>query len=139
MIRKKDNQILTFLSRHLNSVIWFMIWIFMWSEEPEIKSKQASKRNRTLNFRMNLWSHRFSQNMYFRAEILTIAGSHFRRNDDFINSFWSLRDRCKLFSYNHNFVLFSDISVSQLRNRHRFHHPLCQKWKCPYLTILKMK
>ena len=25
-----------------------MIWIFMWSEEPEIKSKQASKRDRTL-------------------------------------------------------------------------------------------
>ena len=26
-----------------------MIWIFMWSEEPEIKSKQAFKRDRTLS------------------------------------------------------------------------------------------
>ena len=25
-----------------------MIWIFMWCEEPQIKSKQASKRDRTL-------------------------------------------------------------------------------------------
>ena len=24
------------------------IWIFMWSEEPELKSKHASKRDRTL-------------------------------------------------------------------------------------------
>ena len=49
---------------------------------------------------MNLWSHRFSQNVnkklsgflhsHYRAEILTIFGSHFGRNDDFINSFWNL-------------------------------------------------
>ena len=25
-----------------------MIWIFMWTEEPEIKSKQASERDRNL-------------------------------------------------------------------------------------------
>ena len=49
---------------------------------------------------MNLWSHRFSQNTnkklsgflpsLHRAEILTIFRSYFGRNDDFINSFWSL-------------------------------------------------
>ena len=50
---------------------------------------------------MNLWSHCFSKkNMnaklsWFlpcsvRAEILTIFCSYFGRNDDFINSFWSL-------------------------------------------------
>ena len=52
MERKKDNIFLTFQSGDLNP--WFsvifppMIWILMWSEEPEIKSKQASKRDRTL-------------------------------------------------------------------------------------------
>ena len=49
MKRKKD--ILTFRSRDLNprfSVIFPpMIWIFMESEEGEIKSKQASKKDRT--------------------------------------------------------------------------------------------
>ena len=52
---------------------------------------------------MNLWSHRFSQNInqilqgflpctvpHYRAEILTILGSYFGRNNDFINSFWNL-------------------------------------------------
>ena len=52
MKRKKDKIFLTFRSGDLNprfSVIFPpMIWIFMWSEEPEIKSKQASKRDRTL-------------------------------------------------------------------------------------------
>ena len=48
---------------------------------------------------MNLWSHRFSQNMnkklsrflpsLHRAEILTIFCSYFGRNDDSINSFWN--------------------------------------------------
>ena len=52
------------------------------------------------NFRMNLWSHRLSQNTneklsrflpsLHRAEILTIFRSYFGRNDDFINSFWNL-------------------------------------------------
>ena len=52
MKRKKDKKFLTFRSRDLNprfSVIFSpMIWIFMESEEPEIKPKQASKRDRTL-------------------------------------------------------------------------------------------
>ena len=49
---------------------------------------------------MNLWSHRFSQNMNKKlsrflpslhwAETLTIFRSYFGRNDDFINSFWNL-------------------------------------------------
>ena len=48
---------------------------------------------------MNLWSHRFSQNLnkkssWFdvvcRAEILIIFRSYFGRNNDFINSFWNL-------------------------------------------------
>ena len=48
---------------------------------------------------MNLWSHRFSQNLnkklsrflpsLHRAEILTIFCSYFGRNDDFINSLWN--------------------------------------------------
>ena len=29
-----------------------MIWIFIWSEEPEIKSKQASKTKRDRIFKM---------------------------------------------------------------------------------------
>ena len=49
---KKDNKFLNFRSRDLNprfSVIFPpMIWIFMESEEPEIKSNQASKKDRTL-------------------------------------------------------------------------------------------
>ena len=52
MKRKKGKKILTFRSRDLNprfSVIFpTMIWIFMESKEPEIKSKQASKRDMTL-------------------------------------------------------------------------------------------
>ena len=52
MKRKKNKNFLTFLSGDLNprfSVIFPpMIWIFMESEEPEFKSKQASKRDRTL-------------------------------------------------------------------------------------------
>ena len=51
--RKKDKKFLTFRSGDLNprfSMIFQpMIWIFMESEEGEIKSKQASKRDRTLN------------------------------------------------------------------------------------------
>ena len=43
---------MTFWCRDLDprfSVIFLpMIWIFMWCEEPEIKSKQVSKRDRTL-------------------------------------------------------------------------------------------
>ena len=44
---------------------------------------------------MNIWSHRFSQNMnqyvpHNRADILTILGSYFGRNDDFIIFFWNL-------------------------------------------------
>ena len=31
-----------------------MVWIFMWSEESEIKSKQASKRDRAL--KDHLWA-----------------------------------------------------------------------------------
>ena len=50
--KKKEQKKLTFQSRDLNprfSVIFPpMIRIFMESEEPKIKSKQASKRDRTL-------------------------------------------------------------------------------------------
>ena len=50
--KKKGQKFLTFRSGDLNprfSVIFPpMIWIFMESVEPEIKSKQASKRDRTL-------------------------------------------------------------------------------------------
>ena len=59
---------------------------------------------RSVNFRMNLWSHRFSQNMnqnmnqgflpcsiaQYWAEILTIFASYFGRNDDFILKFTDL-------------------------------------------------
>ena len=57
----------------------------------------------SVNFRMNLWSHRFSQNTiqilwgflpctvpHYRAEILTIFGSYFGRHDDLKNLFWNL-------------------------------------------------
>ena len=53
---------------------------------------------------MNLWSHRFSQNTnkkmsrflpsLHRAEILTNFRLYFRRNNDFMNSFWN----CLIFS-----------------------------------------
>ena len=53
MKRKKDKFFLTFRSRDLNprfSVIFPpMICIFTKGERDEIKSKQASKRDRTLN------------------------------------------------------------------------------------------
>ena len=52
---------------------------------------------------MNVWSHCFSHNInqklqgflpcsaaQHRAEIFTIFGSYFGRNDDFIHSFWNL-------------------------------------------------
>jgi hypothetical protein len=73
MKRKKDNIFLTFRSRDLNprfSVIFpLMIWIFMWSEEPEIKSKQASKRDRNLfDFRL-FWTE---YNIY-RVQILFLT------------------------------------------------------------------
>ena len=46
--KKKEQKILTFQNGDLNPRFWVifppMIWIFMESEEPEIKSKQASKR-----------------------------------------------------------------------------------------------
>ena len=52
MKRKKNNFFLTFQSGKLNpifSVIFSpMIWIFMESEEPKIKSRQSSKRDKTL-------------------------------------------------------------------------------------------
>jgi hypothetical protein len=51
-IEKNDKKNLTFRSQDLNprfSVIFPpMIWIFMENEEPEIKPKQASKRDKTL-------------------------------------------------------------------------------------------
>ena len=51
--RKKDKNFLTFWSGDLNPrflVIFLpMISVFMSSEEPKIKSKQASKRDRTLS------------------------------------------------------------------------------------------
>ena len=50
--KKKDQKNLTFQSGDLNprfSVTFLpMIWIFMESEGDKIKSKQASKRDRTL-------------------------------------------------------------------------------------------
>ena len=50
--QKEDKKNLTYQREASNprfSVIFPpMIWIFMWSEEPEIKSKQASKSDRTL-------------------------------------------------------------------------------------------
>jgi len=59
--KKKEQRILTFRSSDLNprfSVIFLpMILIFMGSEEPKIKSLQASKRDRTLkNFLLNFVS-----------------------------------------------------------------------------------
>ena len=52
MNRKRTKNVLTFRSRDLNprfsAIFPPMIWIFMESEESEIKSKQASKRDRTL-------------------------------------------------------------------------------------------
>ena len=58
MKRKKKKKKLTFQSEDLNprfSVTFLpMIWIFMESEEPEIKSKQASKRDRTLKSRLTI-------------------------------------------------------------------------------------
>ena len=60
MKRKKNKIFLTFRSGDLNprfSVIFPpMIWIFMESEEPEIKSKQASKKDRTLII-LSYWAH----------------------------------------------------------------------------------
>ena len=54
---------------------------------------------RSLKFRMNLWSHSFSQNTNeklsgflpckVRVKILTIFCSYFGRNDDFIKSYWN--------------------------------------------------
>ena len=54
---------------------------------------------RSINFRMNLWRHHFSQNMnkkfsgflpcVVREEISTIFCLYFGRNGDFINSFWN--------------------------------------------------
>ena len=46
--RKKDNNFMTFRSGDLNHRFQPMVWIFMESVEPEINSKQASKRDRTL-------------------------------------------------------------------------------------------
>ena len=57
MERKKDKIFLTFWRGNLKprfSVIFPpMIWIFMWCVEPEIKSKQASKRDARKN--INFW------------------------------------------------------------------------------------
>ena len=58
MNRKKNKNFLTFQSGDLNprfSVIFPpMIWIFMESEEAKIKSKQASKKDRTVTPQPNL-------------------------------------------------------------------------------------
>ena len=52
MKRKKENFFLTFWSGDLNprfsGIFLPMIWIFIWSEELEIKWKQASERDMTL-------------------------------------------------------------------------------------------
>ena len=52
MERKKNKKNLTFRSGDLNprfsAIFPPMIWIFMESEGDEIKSKQASKKDRTL-------------------------------------------------------------------------------------------
>ena len=64
------------------------------------------KGQTTGNFRMNLWSHRFSQNtnknllrflpsLHDRVKILTIFPSYFGRNDNFIKSSWN----CLTFIY----------------------------------------
>ena len=51
-VKKKGQKILTFRSGDLSPtfsvIVLPMIWIFMGSEEDEIKSKQASKKVRTL-------------------------------------------------------------------------------------------
>ena len=62
---------------------------------PTVRKKCSKGQD---NFRMNLWSHRFSQNTNekllrflpctVRAEILFVSCSYFGRNDDFISSFW---------------------------------------------------
>ena len=49
MKRKKDKKILTWdLNPRFSVIFPPMIWIWIWSEEPDVKSKQASKRDRTL-------------------------------------------------------------------------------------------
>ena len=77
---RKDNKFfLTFRSGDLNprfSVIFPpMIWIFMESEEPEIKLKQASKRDKTLFDRvfwfstLDLWFSFFSYYNFILSKI----------------------------------------------------------------------
>ena len=59
MNRKRTKKILTFQSGNLNPIFSVIfppiIWIFMEGEEPEIKSKQASKRDRTLPDALCKW------------------------------------------------------------------------------------
>ena len=75
--KKKEQHFLTFRSVELNprfSVIFPpMIWIFMESEEPEIKSKQASFRDRTLKYMPKLiWTCCFSTFEIFNKQPLWI-------------------------------------------------------------------
>ena len=78
MKRKKDKKILTCRSENLNprfSVIFPpMIWIFMWSEEPEIKSKQASKRDRTLQFRFSKKATKIWKNVSIDLMLTKLIG-----------------------------------------------------------------
>ena len=57
--KKKDENFLIFQSGDLDprfsEIFRSMIWSFLWFEEPKIKSKQASKRDRTLKNNNPSW------------------------------------------------------------------------------------
>ena len=67
-----------------------------WYSHGNLTPRTRFARTRSVNFSLDLWSHRFSQNTnkeflpsLHRPEILTIFSSYFGRNDDFIKSSWN--------------------------------------------------
>ena len=54
MKRKKDIKNLTVRNPRFSVIFPPMIWIFMWSEETKIKSKQASKKECAFGMDLNL-------------------------------------------------------------------------------------
>ena len=76
--RKEKKKKVTFRTGDLNprfSVISPpMIWIFMESEEPKIKSKQASKRDRTLSHHRSIQNHLLLVPFAFRKTVKHCAG-----------------------------------------------------------------
>ena len=134
---------MTFRSGDLNprfSVIFQpMIWIFMWSEEPEIKSKQASKIDWTLLFMdkilipqkvpLNLivkidetWTATWLQFFW----ILVVWESEFDFHDYFLSFFQYF---IILEWYNIPFFLWPDVTFDRVSNpyAHSFHLKLF--WK----------